>query len=248
MPAMRQLPFTALLFAAATLAQTGGPNPYVGQAKVFYQGLEFEKCLARLEQATRWKGSSAKELTDLELYRGLCSFNLGDQQQAQGAFRAALAANPAAALPPYTSPKIEALFEQVKAELAPAAAASATSDAPVKPQLLPGPDGSAPPAVEGAPAEVTGGRSVALPLALGGVAVLAVGTGVLMGMQAKSFEAQAHAAHFDSDARALADTAQERATFANLGYALAAAAATGAVVTFVLGRDPEREGSAGGSR
>ncbi|MBX5483795.1 MAG: hypothetical protein IRZ16_18385 [Myxococcaceae bacterium] len=228
------------LGACAAAAQTG-PNPYLGQAKDLYQELEFEQCLARLDQAARWPHSTPKELTEIEIYAGLCHFNLENVDQAETRFRAALKLNPAVTLPPYTSPRINALLYKLKGELA--ATAPPPSDSPTQPELAPPPPSNPPPALNDLTAKGPRGRSLTVPLALGGVAVVAAGAATFLGLQARSLEQQAHAAHFESDAIALGQTAQQRATFANVGFAVAGAAITGAVLSYLLSGDGEHAGA-----
>jgi len=90
-----------------------GPNPFLAQAKELYQKLEFEKCLQRLGQAPQWR-SSPTELLEIELFAGMCSYNLNQLPQAEERFRLALRISPAAELPPYTSPKLMDFFRRIK--------------------------------------------------------------------------------------------------------------------------------------
>lgn len=242
---MRALFLLSILLAAGTVYAR--PNPYLAQAKVFYQGLEFEKCLQRLDQAARWK-NTPQESVDVELYSGLCKYNLGRAKDAADHFELAVKLKPTAALPPYTSPKIQAVFDEVKQRVAPAPPveapkdAVATADAPTKTELTPAPKVEEPLDASLREPETSGsGRSYVAPIALGGAAVIAAGLGGYMGLQAKSFESQANAARFESDALALGAQAQQNATFANVGFGVAVAAATGAVVTFLLSGGDEAE-------
>jgi hypothetical protein len=90
-----------------------GPNPFLAQAKELYQKLDFEKCLARLAQAPQWR-SSPKELLEIELYGGMCAYNLNQLPQAEEHFRLALRIAPTAELPPYTSPKLVDFFRRIQ--------------------------------------------------------------------------------------------------------------------------------------
>jgi hypothetical protein len=92
-------------------------NPFLMQAREQYQALDFERCLARLQQAaTQWKSTPA-ELRDIEVYGGLCTFSLGRTADAKDHFRTALRIDEATELPPYTSPKAVDLFLAVKLAL-----------------------------------------------------------------------------------------------------------------------------------
>src|SRR4051812_21129408 len=88
-----------LLFTAAARAEE--PNPFLQQAKGFYEQVKYEKCAQRLKQAVQWK-SSAAELLEIELYAGLCHFNLNRLQDATEHFELALELDRTASLPPYS--------------------------------------------------------------------------------------------------------------------------------------------------
>ncbi len=118
----------AFVLCAPALA-VEGPNPYLGQAKVFYQGLEFEKCLQRLSQAHRWS-STPEEAVEIELYGGLCSYNLGKEARALERFAAALQLDPQAQLPAMTSPKIVELFRTVASKVERSQKATASVEEP----------------------------------------------------------------------------------------------------------------------
>ncbi len=118
------LAFALLLLAAEPPLPTGvpapvaGKNPYLRQAKENYQKLDFEKCLQRLQQAPQWK-SAPDELLEIELYAGMCHYNLNQRADAEERFRLALRISPEAELPPYTSPKLVDFFLAVKKKLKP---------------------------------------------------------------------------------------------------------------------------------
>lgn len=116
--------FTALALSLTALAADkvpeppSGPNPFVVQAKDLYSKLEFEKCLKRIAQAQQWR-SSPRELLEIELYAGLCHFNLGQKPDAEERFKTALRIDPTAELPPYTTPRAVELFNKIKKSLKP---------------------------------------------------------------------------------------------------------------------------------
>lgn len=112
--------------------EPSAPNPFLAQAKRHHQNLEFEKCVQRLRLAPQWR-STPEELKEIELYSGLCHFGLGRRREAAEHLELLLKLDPASQLPPYTSPKIEALFQSIRERLKP----------PVDPR------GSAPPPPEG---------------------------------------------------------------------------------------------------
>lgn len=234
----------ALILATTALAVPGKPNPYLGQAKVFYQGLEYEKCLARLESAAKWQSEPAEQV-ELELYAGLCHFNIGNLDEAQRRFDLALGLDPKLQLPPYTSPRIVDIFEssrkKVEAKLAKQAAPAkqtpppektvAKSDAPKDTRLTPEPKSQ--PDVQIVDAG-SSGKSLVAPIALGGVAVASFGVGAYFGMQEKGYETQANAARFESDAYQLTKKAEQSATMANVAFGVAATAAIAAAVSYLV--------------
>lgn len=91
--------------ALALALLTNAENPYLAEAKALANGLEFERCLERLKQAqTQWH-STPDELGEVEVWSGLCHFNLGHRRQAVEHFRTALRIDEGTDLPPYSSPK-----------------------------------------------------------------------------------------------------------------------------------------------
>lgn len=235
---IRVLGLSALLVATTASADTR--NPYLLQAKVFHQGLDFEKCLKRLEQAGKWENST-EQLADIELYTGLCQLALGKEKDATEHFELALNINDTLELPPLQGPKVTALFEKIRKKViaskpqppAPVAVVEAkpeplVSDVPLQPKLTPT---EPTPIVEATPPKE---RHVVVPIIFGVTAVAAVGVAAYFGVQAKSLEQQANAAPFESDAVAAGRQAQTNALIANVGFGLAGAAAATAVLTYLL--------------
>lgn len=242
----------ALLLASLLSVQAlaDARNPYLMQAKVFYQGLEFEKCLKRLDQAGKWENSK-DQLAEIELYQGLCGLALGKEKDASEHLELALTIDPALQLPPMQGPKVTALFEKAKAKVVaakPVEPASVAEPAPApKPEPEPAPEpkvADAPvapkltPKVEEPVAVVEAvppkERRLAVPLVLGGVGVVSVGVAAFFGVQAKSHERQANGATFESDAVSLGRQAKTDALVANVGFGVAGAAAVAAVVSYLL--------------
>jgi outer membrane biosynthesis protein TonB len=116
-----------------------GPNPFLTQAKDLYGKLEFEKCLKRVAQAQQWR-SSPKELLEIELYAGLCHFNLGQKPDAEERFKTALRIDPGAELPPYTTPLAVTLFSKLKKSMKPQVAEKEKEKPPEKEREQPPPD------------------------------------------------------------------------------------------------------------
>ena len=239
-----------LAFGWATVASAQATqNIYLAQGKVFFQGMEFEKCLQRMEQASRWSNLTRQDLRDIELYTGLCRFSLGQREEAVDHFTLALQLDPNTTLPPATSPKIEEVFRPL-AERARAAQAatgaepgqdalgkdgqdSSGADAPRSAHLVPPTPG--PRTGVDAALEPDAPKSRVLPLALGGTAVAAAGAGALLGVLARGHEARFNdrLTYYD-DAQAAGKSARSMALGANIAFGIAGAAATGALVTWLL--------------
>ena len=185
MNALRLAVLASLLWSAAASAQSGG-NVYLSQGKVFFQALDFERCVQRMQQAARWEGSSRAELAEIELYSGLCKFSLGQSGEAEEHFTLALQIDPGVQLPAGVSPRIGASFDaiasKVRGSTAPAQKPPAAkadrevvlvpSDAAVQ-QSTP---------VEQSLVAKPERKSRVLPLALGGVSVAAAVTGGVLSM------------------------------------------------------------------
>lgn len=218
------------------------PNPFLAQAKVFYEGLDFEKCLKRLAQASRWKNSTRAEQVDIELYTGLCAFNLGDEAEARRSFSVALELDPKVALPPYTSPRLVAFFEgiaQREPREAPPPSSPAPAPAPVvqdpprKVDLAPPPPPEQPVFTQTAPEPKP--KKLLLPVILSGTSVAAAGGAVYFGLQARAEEKRANDRDtFYEDALASQKEAQQNARLTNAAIGVAATAAVGAVLAYVL--------------
>ncbi len=239
---LRLAVLTALLWSAAAAAQSGG-NIYLSQGKVFFQALDFEKCVQRMQQAARWEDSSRAELAEIELYTGLCKFSLGQSAEAEEHFTLALQLDPTLQLPAGVSPRIGASFDAIASRVrgatgpAPAPSAGAQTQTAERPVVLVPSDKAVQP---GSPMEQSltakpAGPSRVLPITLGGVSVAAAVTGGVLGNLARSYEAQHNdRATFHEDAQAAGRNASNAALAANIGFGLAATAALGAVTTYLL--------------
>ena len=217
----------ALLLWALPAGAQPAPNPYLAQARVYYQGLEFERCLQRLEQAVE-RESTVREQAEIALYAGLCSAQLGNFEQAGPYFTQALELDRTLQLPPYTSPKIEALFHEAASKL-PGPDKEPSRSVVLTPSDVP------PPAYPGADLQAAPQRSYVAPIAFGGAALLAGGAATWFGLQAQRLEGEANTAHFEVDAHRLGQDARQSATFANIGLGVATAAVSGAIITWLLG-------------
>lgn len=238
---IRLLALTLCGLSSLALAAAQKANPYLAQARVFYQGGEFKKCLDRVKQAEKWD-SSTQELAEVSLYAGLCRFNSKQQKQAEVDFLRALQTDPSLELPAATSPKIVEAWNRVRAKVprpAPPVAPPLTTPEPERdstPPVVVTPTPTADPAVVTLePAPPAKGPPVAA-FVMGGVAVAAVAVGVSFGLLANSNNSAAVMAPFQSDAVALRGTAQTWALVANLSYVTAGAAALTGLLLFFLQR------------
>ncbi len=187
----------------------GAPSP-VDAAASAYEALEFERCLALLATA------APEEAARAALYRGLCQYNLAQAAEAKASFREALRLSPTLSLPADVSPRISALFQSVREELARAAPPQ---------QLVPKPPPEPQP-VAGALVglEQPAPRSYAGPALVGGAAVAAAVVATTFGILAKGNEARANGAGFTSDADGFARAGAQQAAAANVSWVVAGVA------------------------
>lgn len=120
---------------------------HLNAAARLYQSLEYERALTQIDLARKQPHSSDQEVA-LSLYEGIILAESGKQDSSTAAFKSALLVQPDAALPVKVSPKVNALFEsvraQVKKELEDLAAKEAAKAAPPP---TPEPKAEPPPAV-----------------------------------------------------------------------------------------------------
>jgi tetratricopeptide (TPR) repeat protein len=245
----------ALLLLATLSAAEPAPNPYLAQAKVLYQGLEFEKALARLKRAETWKKNTARDTAEISLYRGLCRYQQGDERGARAELRRALQRDATLELPPLTSPKIRAVFDEELAAVqpgsgaptqpagspavTPAANAAAASAPAVAPLAAPSASTSIAPAALAPPPGKAGPPALSKNptpwLIAAGSAAAFVAAGGLFAYSATRNASAANAAPYASDAIPLSRAAQQDATIANVLFgASAAAVAAGVTLYFVF--------------
>jgi tetratricopeptide (TPR) repeat protein len=226
------------------------PNPYLAQAKVFFQGGDYKQCLKRIEQAQKWD-SSVEEQVDVAIYSGLCNFQLRKTKEAETDFKLALQLDAKASLPPLTSPKAAALFEaqRPKAPQSEEKAAAVVEDpVPAAPPPPPSsepsrvlPARSAPEAaaddateagvVEPSPRRVPIGGIITSGLALGGLTAA-----LFFGFNTVSLDRRSKDAEFQSDAVMLRKDAVGSAFITNIAWIAAGALLVTAIVLFIVGR------------
>jgi hypothetical protein len=132
--------------------------------------------------------------------------------------------------PPVVAAHNEPPPAAVRPEPAPPEPPLTSADAPVAaPVLVPAALPQAPAAVEAAPR-----RTPWVPWLAVGLAVAATGTGVALGVNARSLESSGRAAPVQLDAAKLAADARGNALGANVAFAVAGTAVATAVVTFLV--------------
>jgi hypothetical protein len=233
---------TALLVAAGLLlgAVPANPNPYLAQARVLYQGLDYEKALLKLQRAQESPTLPDAERAEILVYVGLCRHQLGDEAAARASFRAALQVDPKVQLPPLTSPKIAAAFDEEVATWEKAHAAPPKVEAPKpeerpkgveapEPAALPRPEPSGGHAEEGKP-----GKLLWPSLVAAGVAAVLVGSAAYFGQAANDRADAARKATFASDTATLSKEAQDKARTANVLYGTAGGIAALGVVFIIV--------------
>jgi hypothetical protein len=238
---MNRISLLLLLSAQVGLAAT---NPYVAQAKVHYQRLEYEQCLKRLNSASLLKGIEQGDLAQIELYEGLCKLGLGQMSDAQANFDLALQLDPAIALPPLQSPRIVELFRKAQAKLpqpepvvpvAPQPEPTLTAE-PLTARLTE--PTQPPPAVVDVPTAVAipapVRRSFVPTAVFTTLAAVAVGLAVVFGLTARSTAVLANEAPFQSDALVYGGQARTLATASTVSWVTAGLSALTASVLAVV--------------
>lgn len=245
----------ALIGVVSVASPSRALNPYLAQARVLYQSMDYENALARLKKAATWTATSDTEAAEIQLYTGLCNSQLGDLAAARAAFRLAIERDPAIVPPPLTSPKIDGLFKEELAAYSAAHPAKAPVVEAPPPESIRVPEPAEPKRVpdEGA-AESALMRDLASPLPSSAptaqasevthrvwpgaiavaAAVVAGGCAAYLGIKARSQSSDAHNAEYASDARRLSDAAHSSATQANILYGIAGGAAAVGVALFVV--------------
>jgi hypothetical protein len=248
---MRHVLFATLLAVGASTAVSAaaGDNPYLVQGMALYHGLKYEKALQRLQKASEVPDNRPEDEAAIALYTGLCQFSLGRPQDAKASFFNALVLQRELRLPPGSSPKIQAMFEEVRARV-PKPAPVAPPEPPRHEEPRPPPPAEVsdaprqeapPPHLETAtpapiaPPPPAPSRSFALPITFGVVGLAAVGVGATFGVLAGSNAARANSLDTPQQtADALGKQAQMQALVANAAYTTAGVAAVAALIALLL--------------
>lgn len=102
--------------AAAAKPKPDQARKYLDAAVRLYSAFEFERALEQLAKARASAAGPELDVT-IALYEGMLHLELGREEQAETAFKSALALEPNASLPTRVSPKVQQLFERLKTEM-----------------------------------------------------------------------------------------------------------------------------------
>jgi tetratricopeptide (TPR) repeat protein len=250
-----------LLFAPLARAEDAEVQSYFNAVNRLYQNLENERALETLMRAKKFSRGPDDDAL-ISFYEGIILADLGRKEDSQAAFKTGLFLRPDAKLPLKVSPKVERDFESLRAvvqrELAPlrkrqeeerlrkqrvqeeeermAAAAKAAKEAEA---LAARPASGAVPAaaLQVSPPMVRKRSPTVLTWVLGGAALAAGGTGTYFGLSAKQSHSSAQAASFQSERTQYVDESRSGAMKANVLFATAGAAATGALLSYLFSGD-----------
>ena len=249
----------SLATAARSSAAPGYQNPYLRAGIKLFLDLEYEGALEQFRKAREMSGNSLDEDVAIDLYEGMAQSELRREDEATRAFKLALSLSPQVILPGRPSPKVRALFDRVKRELASVAQpppppksgppVPTATDVPraqheaqqtSTPMPIP-PSATAEPSslTETPTSEVTkpagGGALGVAPWVLLGVGVVLGGGGGYLGYGAMNEHNAAQSSAFQSDVARHNSNAATEALAANVLYVTAGVALAAAVVTFVVG-------------
>ncbi len=203
----------SVLPLALAVASALAGDPAFDEAMKLYKALEYEEAIPKLASITNRPGLPPSDKAIALMWLGLSHAGAGDMDNARTALAAALEADATLALPERVSPRISAMFDQLKADAAAKAA---------KPPDQPPPPDDPPPPEKPLSMTLVGGGVAA------GVGVLAIiGGGVLAALAAGELETANDRNQFQGDAKAALDTANAEVAGASvllpLGAGLAAA-------------------------
>ncbi|MBZ4417274.1 tetratricopeptide repeat protein [Myxococcus sp. RHSTA-1-4] len=266
-----------LLVAGRGGAAAGDFDRYLSAAVNLYENLEYERALEQLGRAKRL-ASGVEQDVAVALHEGLVYADMGRRDAARAAFHTALSLDPEAKLPLSAAPKVVREFESVRArvrrELArrsrtsprtggkpapavvpaapPPSAVAGGTDRPERtpaPVVVPESTHREPepfmPTVEAAPRS----RLPVVPVALLGAGVVAAGVGTYFGLSSRSDANAARDEKVQIDSWNRLEDARGSARVANVLFATAGLAATGAVVAWLLSpRDESSVSQVGASR
>jgi tetratricopeptide (TPR) repeat protein len=202
---------------------------YVTAAARLYENLEYERALEQLERAKK-RSRGIRTDVEIALYQGLIRADMGQREESVAAFKAALLLRPDVRLPVRTSPKTEAGFEAVRAQVKKELAAVAAKKA-LEPNENWGAEG---PDLKGTLAAPSPPRSAAVPIVLLAVAAAAGGVGAYFGVQASEQVSAARLAENQLERQRLLQRAATPALTANILFGGAGAAGLSALLTYLF--------------
>lgn len=231
----RWTPIAGLLLGAALFCWAAptwaSDNPHLERGIKLLGEMNDQKALTAFGQALSHAKDNPQEQATIQVYMGIAHYNLLKQDEAKQAFRKALTLDPEVALPSMVSPKIRALFEEVRAKV----------KAEAKPAVTPKPEDKPKPAGTPKPRPVQKKKDPRAvyrysAFALAGLALAAGGTGLGMGLWARSLEDEAADLSLPyAEADKKHNQASTRALLANVMFGVAGAAAVTSAVLFYFG-------------
>jgi len=105
-----------LLVPRAVTAQTDDVQRYLTAAARLYESLEYERALEQLDRAKKLSRGVDDDIA-VALYEGVIRADLGQKDESVAAFKTGLFLKSDAKLPVKVSPKVEATFEAVRADV-----------------------------------------------------------------------------------------------------------------------------------
>ncbi|MCP3142954.1 hypothetical protein [Pyxidicoccus xibeiensis] len=259
MPSPRLRGVPGLLLVAVLVVNVPGRalaaddfDRYFSSAVSLYENLSYERALEQLSRAKRFVTTVQQDVS-VAIYEGLVFADLLKRDEALAAFHTALSLDPEAKLPAHSAPKVKRDFETVRARVhkelakrgksAPKGTETAergTVTPTDRPERSPPP----PSVTEVTPRQVepfvptpetrSRSRVPVVPAALLGAGVVAAGVGTVFGLSSRSDARSAEKEKVQLTASKQLEEARGSARTANILFLTAGAAATGALVTWLL--------------
>jgi hypothetical protein len=212
-------------------------NPFLSQARVFYRGLEFEKCIQRLQKASE-ASSTQRELADIEIFLGLCKASTARASETAEHFKLALQLDSTVTLPDLSPPRLVRQFEEARKKHI-ALYGETPPPQVAKPVVTPTPPvAAAPPTATQVIQEPPRAKSKLPSYILIGTGAAAIAGGAIVGVWANGTAAAARASVDPVLKPQLRDAATTRALVADISMVAGAiAAGTGAFLLFTRSKD-----------
>lgn len=224
-------------WGAAEAANKYPGNPYIEKATRLYEEFRYAEALRTLEKAARWPSNTPEQNVSIALLEGVLRFELLQPEQAESAFKRALAIDLKAQLALTVSPKITETLERIREEVTPPPPPPPPlpelkgSDSGEGTQLPTGLGLGLNPHPPGRPGINLSKYRLPIAFAGGGVALM----GALSWARAKSLEQQVRVADPSITTRAqLEGSLRQGRTFETVGWVLLGTGAATAVGSFLL--------------